>query len=260
MTSASTSPSRRRPVGALASTEHRPFADDAESAEAARVDARSVPLGSRERSRPPRGRRPSRAGTMMAPAGLGTDLPMRVAVGAGLARRVRDPVRLRPALRDGPRRRRPRRGGLRVLRHAPPEGLPPGQPRRRGRRRRVADRHLQPGDHRHTARAVPRRRVGRCGTSTCGGLETQPLPSSAATLSGSSMSACWFARRLAPQPAGQDQGKAIFLFAVVLTVACDAGAYFGGSIAGRRHSSTGSAPTRRSRVWWSAGSPPCSPG
>ena len=69
---------------------------------------------------------------------------------------------------------------------------------------------------------------------TSGGLETQPLPSSAATLFGIVyVGVLGSHAALLLQPAGQDQGKAIFLFAVVLTVACDAGSYFGGSIAGR---------------------------
>ena len=67
-----------------------------------------------------------------------------------------------------------------------------------------------------------------------GGLDAQPLPSSAATLFGVVyIGVLGSHAALLLQPVGQDQGKAIFLFAVVLTVACDAGAYFGGSIAGR---------------------------
>jgi phosphatidate cytidylyltransferase len=209
-----------------------PIADDAESAaEAARVTAirttrvgeRAVPRGRAETPRP-----------MMAPAGLGTDLPLRVAVGAGLLVAFGILYAFGPAyvmvlvvaalvvaafeFYDTLRQKGYHPANLVGV--AAVAGLPIA----------IYNRGII---------AIPLVLfLAFVATAawylTSGGLETQPLPSSAATLFGIVyVGVLGSHAALLLQPAGQDQGKAIFLFAVVLTVACDAGSYFGGSVAGR---------------------------
>jgi phosphatidate cytidylyltransferase len=209
-----------------------PFADDPESAaEAARVTAiRTTRVGERPASRP----RTEATRTMMAPAGLGTDLPMRIAVGAGLLVAFGILYAFGPAyvmvlvvaalvvaafeFYDTLRQKGYHPANLVGV--AAVAGLPIA----------IYNRGLI---------AIPLVLfLAFAATAawylTSGGLETQPLPSSAATLFGIVyVGVLGSHAALLLQPGGQDQGKAIFLFAVILTVACDAGSYFGGSIAGR---------------------------
>ena len=205
------------------------MADDAESAaEAARDAIRTTCTGERAAGRTEATR------TMMAPAGLGADLPMRVAVGAGLLVAFGILYAFGPAyvmvlvvaaivvaafeFYDTLRQKGYHPANLVGV--AAVAGLPIA----------IYNRGLI---------AIPLVLfLAFAATAawylTSGGLDTQPLPSSAATLFGIVyVGVLGSHAALLLQPAGQDQGKAIFLFAVVLTVACDAGSYFGGSIAGR---------------------------
>jgi phosphatidate cytidylyltransferase len=216
---------RARPAGG-------PFADDPESAEAARVTAiRTTRVGERPGPRGPRSESPR---TMMAPAGLGTDLPMRVAVGAGLLVAFGLLYAFGPAyvmvlvvaalvvaafeFYDTLRQKGYHPANLVGVTAV--AGLPIA----------IYNRGII---------AIPLVLFLAFAATvawylTSGGLDTQPLPSSAATLFGVVyVGVLGSHAALLLEPAGQDQGKAIFLFAVILTVACDAGSYFGGSIAGR---------------------------
>jgi phosphatidate cytidylyltransferase len=206
--------------------------DDVESAaEAARVTAiRTTRVGERAT---PHGRSERTRG-VMAPAGLGADLPMRVAVGAGLLVAFAILYALGPAyvmvlvvaalvvaafeFYDTLRQKGYHPANLVGV--AAVAGLPIA----------IYNRGLV---------AIPLVLfLAFAATAawylTSGGLDSQPLPSSAVTMFGIVyVGVLGSTAALLLQPTGQDQGKGIFLFAVILTVACDAGSYFGGSIAGR---------------------------